>query len=288
LIKTVKSCIFAKLFKPEVLFMENKKVLYISQQIMPFLPENEMSYISRYLPQGIQEKGKEVRVFMPRFGIINERRNQLHEVIRLSGMNLIIDDTDHSLIIKVTSIQQARMQVYFIDNEEYFKRKATVTEESGAFFEDNDERMIFFDRGAIETTKKLRWSPDIIHCHGWMTSLVPLFIKKTYKDDPLFEGSKVIYSIYDDGFSDTLNVKIKKKLEFEGIKQSDLKLLNPTDFINLQKLAVYYSDAVIIGQENVNQEIYDYAKNSKKPVLEYKNREEYITAYNKFYNNLLN
>jgi starch synthase len=268
--------------------MENKKVLYISQQIMPFLPENEMSYISRYLPQGIQEKGKEVRVFMPRFGIINERRNQLHEVIRLSGMNLIIDDTDHSLIIKVTSIQQARMQVYFIDNDEYFKRKSTITDDDDVFYEDNDERMIFFGRGAIETTKKLRWTPDIIHCHGWMTSLVPLLIKKTYKDDPLFENAKVIFSLYDDGFNETLNLKIRKKLEAENIKQNDLKLLSPPDFINLQKLAIYYSDAVIMGQETVNQELYDFAVSSKKPVLEYKKREEYISAYNKFYNNLLN
>jgi len=268
--------------------MENKKVLYISQQIMPFLPENEMSYIGRYLPQGIQEKGKEVRVFMPRFGTINERRNQLHEVIRLSGMNLIIDDTDHSLIIKVTSIQQARMQVYFIDNDEYFKRKAGVVDDSGLFFDDNDERMIFFGRGAIETTKKLRWTPDIIHCHGWMTALVPLMIKKTYKDDPLFEHSKVIYSLYDDGFIDSLNPKIKKKLEFEGIKQNDLKLLNPPDFMNLQKLAITYSDAVIVGQETANTELYEFALSLKKPVLDFKNRDEYISAYNKFYNNVLN
>jgi starch synthase len=268
--------------------MENKKVLYISQQIMPFLPENEMSYIGRYLPQGIQEKGKEVRVFMPRFGLINERRNQLHEVIRLSGMNLIIDDTDHSLIIKVTSIQQARMQVYFIDNDEYFRRKAGIADENGELFEDNDERMIFFDRGAIETTKKLRWSPDIIHCHGWMTALVPLLIKKTYKDDPLFEHSKVIYSLYNDGFENSLNPKIKKKLEFESIKPGDLKFLNPPDYMNLQKLAIFQADAVILGQENINPELLEFAHSLKKPLLEFKPREEFISAYNKFYNNLLN
>ena len=267
--------------------MENKKVLYISQEIMPFVPENEMSYISRYLPQGIQEKGKEVRVFMPRFGTINERRNQLHEVIRLSGMNLIIDDTDHSLIIKVTSIQQARMQVYFIDNEEYFKRKATINDEEGNFYKDNDERMIFFDRGAIETTKKLRWTPDIIHCQGWMSALVPLLIKKSYNDDPLFENSKVIYSLYNDDFQGKLNSDIKKKLEYDGIKQSDIKILSSANYINLQKLAIFYSDAIIQGNPEVNKDLINYTKESGKPFLDYKDKDDYLNAYNNFYNKIL-
>ena len=267
--------------------MENKKILYISQEIMPFSPETEMSFVSRYLPQGIQEKGKEVRVFMPRFGTINERRNQLHEVIRLSGMNLIIDDTDHFLIIKVTSIQQARMQVYFIDNEEFFKRKATVADENGKLFEDNDERMIFFGRGAIEIIKKLRWTPDIIHCHGWMSALVPLFIKKSYKDDPLFENSKVVYSVYDDEFKGSLNSSVKKKLEYDGIKQSDIKTLSPANYSNLQKMAIDYSDAVIQGNEKINEDLLKYVKSSKKDFLNYHNRDEYLNAYNEFYNTIL-
>ncbi len=267
--------------------MEKKKILYISQEIMPFLPETEMSYIGRYLPQAIQEKGKEVRVFMPRFGIINERRNQLHEVIRLSGMNLIIDDTDHFLIIKVTSIQQARMQVYFIDNEEYFKRKAMMFDEEGKLFDDNDERMIFFGRGAIEIIKKLRWTPDIIHCHGWMSALVPLFIKKSYKDDPLFENSKVVYSAYNDSFKGNLNSSIKKKLEYDGIKMQDLKTLAPANYLNLQKLAIEYSDAIIQGNEEINKTVLKQIKASKKDFLEYKNQEEYINAYDKFYDDIL-
>lgn len=267
--------------------MDNKKILYISQEIMPFLPETEMASISRYLPQGIQEKGKEVRVFMPRFGVINERRNQLHEVIRLSGMNLIIDDTDHSLIIKVTSIQQARMQVYFIDNEEFFKRKAIFRDDEKRFFEDNDERMIFFGRGAIETTKKLRWTPDIIHCHGWMTAFVPLFIKKLYKDDPLFENSKVVYSLYADDFTEMLDAKLKKKLEYDGIKPTDIKVLSPANFVNLQKLAVDFSDALIVGNETINTDVKKYAQKMNKPLLEYINQESYIEEYNKFYNSIL-
>jgi len=171
--------------------MESKKVLFVSQEITPYLPETELSLIGRTLPQAIQETGKEIRTFMPKYGSINERRNQLHEVIRLSGMNLIIDDTDHPLIIKVASIQAARMQVYFIDNEDYFNRKQAVIDSKGKFFEDNDERMIFFARGVLETVRKLRWSPDLVHCHGWFTSLVPLYLKNAYREDPLFADSKV-------------------------------------------------------------------------------------------------
>ena len=176
--------------------MEKKKILFISQEISPFLPKSEISTAARNLAQGIQEAGKEIRVFMPRFGVINERRHQLHEVIRLSGMNMIIDDTDHPLIIKVASIQPARMQVYFIDNEDYFKRKATLTDEDGKLFSDNDERAIFFAKGVIETVKKLNWAPDIIHVHGWMASLLPLYIKEYYSDEPLFSESKIITSVY--------------------------------------------------------------------------------------------
>jgi len=171
--------------------MKQAKILFISQEITPYLPESEMSKIGRYLPQGIQEKGREIRTFMPKYGSINERRNQLHEVIRLSGMNLIIDDTDHPLIIKVASIQSARMQVYFIDNEDYFHRKSVLSDENGEYFQDNDERAIFFARGVLETVRKLRWSPDVVHCHGWITALVPLYLKRSFVDDPLYNNSKL-------------------------------------------------------------------------------------------------
>jgi len=145
------------------------RVLFVSQEVTPYLDETPMGLIGRHLPQGIQERGKEIRLFMPKYGCINERRNQLHEVIRLSGMNLIIDDTDHPLIIKVASIQSARMQVYFIDNQEYFERKYTLVDKKGVHFADNDERSIFFCRGVIETVKKLGWAPDVVHLHGWFT-----------------------------------------------------------------------------------------------------------------------
>lgn len=267
--------------------MENTKVLFISQEITPYLPESKMSLIGRHLPQGIQERGKEIRTFMPKFGLINERRNQLHEVIRLSGMNLIINDTDHPLIIKVASIQAARMQVYFIDNEDYFQRKNTLQDENGNFFEDNDERTIFFARGVLETVKKLRWAPDIIHCHGWFTGLVPLYIKKAYNEDPLFANSKIIYSVYENEFDKPLNKDFKDKLLYENITKNDTQILKDPNFVNLSKLAIEASDATIIGSETINSELLSFIKNSEKPYLEYQNEEEYIEAYSNFYDTIL-
>ncbi len=264
--------------------MEKKKVLFISQEIAPYLPESEISEIGRYLPQGIQERGKEIRTFMPRFGCVNERRNQLHEVIRLSGMNLVINDNDHPLIIKVASIQAARMQVYFIDNEDYFQRKFATANDEGVEFDDNDERAIFFARGVLETVIKLRWSPDIIHCHGWFTGMIPLFVKKTYKDNPLFANSKIIYSVYDDPFNTPLNGNMAGKIAEDGIDINEISVINDPTFVNLSKLAIDYSDATIKGSQNINNELEDYMKASGKPFLDYQSKETYIDSYFDFYN----
>lgn len=263
--------------------MEKKRILYISQEITPYLPESEMSEIARYLPQGVQEKGREIRTFMPRYGCVNERRNQLHEVIRLSGMNLVINDTDHPLIIKVASIQAARMQVYFIDNEDYFQRKAVLKDDKGNEFADNDERAIFFARGVLETVIKLRWAPDIIHCHGWLTSLVPLYIKKYYYNDPLFSHSKVVYSAYDDDFKDTLDKNFNEKLLLEGIATEDVDMIKDPTYVNVNKMAIDYSDAVIQGTENINPAVKEYIKSSGKLFLDHQPKETYIDAYNEFY-----
>ncbi len=268
--------------------MEKTKVLYISQEISPYLPETEMSVIGRNLPQGAQERGREIRTFMPRYGCVNERRNQLHEVIRLSGMNLIIDDTDHPLIIKVASIQCARMQVYFIDNEDYFHRKSTFSDEKGDYYKDNDERLIFFARGVLETVKKLRWSPDIVHCHGWFTSLVPLYLKKAYHDDPLFQQTQIISSIYSDDFPAPLDKKFKKKLMIEGVSDKDVSVLNPPDYVNLSKLAINNSDGIIFGSEKIDPKLIDYVTKQNKPVLEYQSEKEYVDLYSDFYDNILN
>jgi starch synthase len=264
------------------------KILYISQEIFPYLPESEVSKISRFLPQGIQEKGREIRTFMPRYGCVNERRNQLHEVIRLSGMNLIINDMDHPLIIKVASIQSARMQVYFIDNEDYFQRKHTLTDENGEAFEDNDERAIFFSKGVLETVKKLRWSPDLIHCHGWFTAFAPLMIKKAYADDPLFAHSKVIFSLYNEGFSKPMSENVRKKVLMEGISKKDVEILREPTYENLIKLAVNFSDGVVLGSPTVNNQVLEHINTAKKPLLPYQDSENYIDIYDEFYNQILN
>ena len=267
--------------------MEKKRILFVSQEIMPYTEETPIGRIGRYLPQGIQEKGKEIRTFMPRYGSINERRNQLHEVIRLSGMNLIIDNNDHPLIIKVASIQQARMQIYFIDNEDYFQRKASLYDKNGKFFDDNDERAIFFARGVLETVKKLGWAPDIIHCHGWFTSLIPLYVKKCYRDNPLFSETKVVMSIYDDDFKDDMPADIGKKIKYDGITKQDLAYYKKTNFVNLIKAAVEYSDGVIIGSKKINKELLEYAGKTGKPVLDYQGEENYLDTFSDFYDKVL-
>ena len=268
--------------------MGAKKVLFIAQEITPYLPESEIATISRDLPQGIQERGREIRTFMPKYGCINERRNQLHEVIRLSGMNLIIDDTDHPLIIKVASIQSARMQVYFIDNEDFFSRKATVLEDNGDGFEDNDERAIFYVRGVFETIKKLRWIPDIIHCHGWFTGLAPLYLKRMYHDDPCFSNTKVVYSVYDNGFKSTLGNDLGKKIQQDGATKDDLKIITEPDCLSLNKLAINFSDAVIQGSPQIDTDLSTYIGQSEKAFLSYQSPENYIDAYNEFYDTILN
>lgn len=267
--------------------MESKKILFVTQEITPYLPESEISNIGRNLPQGIQDRGKEIRTFMPRFGCINERRNQLHEVIRLSGMNLIIDDSDHPLIIKVASIQAARMQVYFIDNEDYFQRKHTLTDSEGVYFKDNDERSIFFARGVIETVKKLQWAPDLIHCQGWFTGLVPFYIKKYYYDDPLFMNSKVVTSIYNDGFDTSMDVRLMEKLKWDGIVMKDIELLKVPSYANLMKLAVKYSNGVIFGSGNINSEVETFTRESGVPLLTYQPEDIYIEKYSEFFDELL-
>jgi starch synthase len=267
--------------------MQKKRVLYVSQEIQPFLEETEIARTVRNAPQGIQEAGKEIRVFMPRYGCINERRHQLHEVIRLSGMNLIIDDADHPLIIKVASIQAAKMQVYFIDNEEYFKRKAVFGNDEEAFFADNDERAIFFCRGVVETVKKLGWTPDVIHCNGWLTGILPLYLKKFYHDDPHFADAKVVYSVYEEGFKGSLDNKMASKLKFDGFDEADVEMIKDPTFSNLNKIGVQYADAVVRGSAKIDSGVEDYINESGKLALTYHGEEEMVAAYNDFYDQVM-
>lgn len=235
--------------------MEKKKILFISQEIAPFLPKSEISTTARRLPQSIQESGKEIRVFAPKFGSINERRHQLHEVIRLSGMNIVIDDNDHPLIIKVASISQARMQVYFIDNEEYFKRKTNVVDENDVFYKDNDERSIFFCRGVLETVKKLGWQPDVIHCHGWMTIPMGLYVKKIYNKDPHFTDTKVVYSLYKNEFNKNWDERLSEKLKFDGVDDDTLKEFSKTDFYSVTENMLRYVDGVNVASQELSPEL---------------------------------
>ena len=268
---------------------ETKKILFVNSEITPYLPESTISSIGRYLPQGIQESGREIRSFMPRYGNINERRNQLHEVIRLSGMNLVVNDIDRPLIIKVASISSARMQVYFIDNEDYFHRKFVFTDQDGKFFEDNDERAIFFARGVLETVKKLRWKPDVIHCQGWISHVLPLYLKKAYKDDPIFTDCKVVLSLYDEISQETFAEDMKSKMIVPGVKNKDLDILKPANGINLAKLAIQNSDGVIMGSSQLCGELQEFVAGSKLPVLPYIDQTDsaYIKEYNQFYDKIL-
>ncbi len=267
--------------------MEKPKVLFVQQEIYPYSKESQMALIGRHLPQGVQERGKEIRTFMPKFGIINERRNQLHEVIRLSGMNIVINETDHQLILKVASIQSARMQVYFIDNDDFFKRKCCVKDKNGMMAPDNDERAILFTRGVVETVKKLGWAPSIVHCSGWFTCLMPFYIKVALKDNPLFSDTKVVYSIYNDGFSGMLNPDLPKKLKTKNLRSEALACFKDPTFFNLTKAAIQYSDGIIIGQEKIDPEVEKLARQSGKALLEYQPMETYIDAFNVFYDALL-
>ncbi len=267
--------------------MANNKILYVCQEITPYLPETEESTLCRALSPAMQERGNEVRTFMPRYGCINERRNQLHEVIRLSGMNLIIDDNDHQLIIKVASIPSARVQIYFIDNDDYFARKAVLTDADGSEFEDNDERMLFFARGVLETVKKLHWTPSVVHCHGWFSALAPIYLKQVFHDDPIFKDVKIVVSLYDDKFTQPLN-DVGKKLAGEGVEDENLSILDGASYENLYRFVMGYVDGVVIASANADAAVVEIARQSGKPILEYQSPEEegYYDNYNRFYEEL--
>ena len=267
---------------------EPNRILFVSQQIYPYLDqETPIRMLNRKLPEWFQSSGYETRTFMPKFGDINERRNQLHEVIRLSGMNIIISDVDHPLLIKVASIQTARIQIYFIDNDDYFYRRKGLMDANGEEYKDNDERSIFFARGVLETVKKLRWTPNIVHCSGWMAALTPLFVKKLYSDTPFFENSKVILSLDSDEYATPFGSKFSNKILGGGILNTDIRGIAglPVGYEDLMRLAIDYSDAIVLASENVNQRLLNYAQNSGKPIMPYAGEDK--EAYLNFYNSLL-
>jgi starch synthase len=256
---------------------EPKRILFISQEITPYLAEeNPIRLLNRQLPEYFQAHGYETRTFMPKFGEINERRNQLHEVIRLSGMNLIIEDSDHPLLIKVASIQTARIQIYFIDNDDLFHRRKGVADENGVEYADNDDRVIFYARGAIETVKKLRWTPDIILCSGWMSALAPLYLKKAFNDEPFFANSKIVLMLDDNEYQKPFSTKFADKLRIDGITNTDVRSIAdfPVGYEELLRLAVDYSDAIVYATPKVNQRVANYAETKGKPILPYEPKED--------------
>ena len=265
--------------------MKDKRILYVSSEVVPYLPETEISSMSFEAPRMVSKQGGQIRIFMPRFGNINERRHQLHEVIRLSGINLVINDLDMPLIIKVASIPKERIQVYFIDNEDYFKRKATLTDEDGTLFKDNDERAIFFAKGVIETVKKLNWAPDIIHVNGWLASLLPLYLKEYYKTEPLFTESKIVTSVYNQNFEGTLNKNMVKKISFDGLDADAIHLLEAPNYVNLMKIAIDNSDAIVKGSKELPNELENYLSTLSKPVLDFYSIEDFADPYTAFYTN---
>ncbi len=268
--------------------MKAKKVLFITQEIAPYLPESAKSDAGRKIPQSIQESGREIRTFMPKWGNINERRNQLHEVIRLSGMNLIIDDTDHPLIIKVASIQAARMQVYFIDNDDYFQNVGNDVCDEEGFYEENDCRAIFYARGVLETVKKLRWCPEVVHCHGWISALAPLYIKTAYREEPSFMQSKVVFSLFDEPLTKDFSSQLPEKLLMRGVSPELLKALGEPPYAKeaLLKLAIEYSDGVMLHPNAATPELLEFAASKNVPLLEYHEGEGFVDECLDFYDRI--
>jgi starch synthase len=267
--------------------MEDKRILYVSSEVVPYLAENEVSLMSYDVPKMVNDQGGQIRIFMPRYGNINERRHQLHEVIRLSGMNLVVNDLDMPLIIKVASIPKERIQVYFIDNDEYFKRKATFTDEEGTLFPDNDERAIFFAKGVVETVKKLNWVPDIIHVHGWMAAMLPIYLKHYYKDEALFSDTKIITSVYSQSFEGNLNLEMINKIKFDGVPEEAIANLETPDYENIILATLNHSDGIIIASENLSPSLTKFIETSGKPFLPFTAKDKFAEVYTNFYKNLV-
>lgn len=266
--------------------MKAKKVLFITQEIVPYVEESEVSVNGKKLPVAAQEDGKEVRIFMPKWGHVNERRNQLHEVIRLSGMNLIINDTDHPLIIKVASMQASRMQVYFIDNDDYFMKRLMACDKEGNEYSDNGERAIFYARGVLETVKKLRWCPEVIICQGWMGAVVPFYIKTLYKEEPSFRDCKVVFLAQSQELSNVINEDFSACLYHKNIEPEILNKYKKEqyNYNDLLSLAVEYCDGIILGSPAISDNTKSIIEKSGKMTMAYPEAaEDFEKNCNEFY-----
>jgi len=267
--------------------MSKLRILYVASEINPFLETSSVASFLRKLPQAMQEKGMEIRILVPRFGLINERKNRLHEVVRLSGINIAVGDDEKPLVIKVASIPNAKMQVYFIDNEDYFHRKSVFHDKQNNFYEDNDERAIFFCKGVIETVRKLGWAPDIVHCNDWITSLIPLYIKTTYKNDPLFKNTKTVFSIYDNEFSHKFGTDLLDKVKMIDIEDSMLSGLETVDYKGFIKLGMEFSDVIIKAEDTQIDGLEKINGNGTKEMETIEDGENFTESYYNLYNELV-
>ena len=266
--------------------MEKPKILYVNQEMHPYTKESQLALIARHLPQFTQESQSDIRVFMPKYGNISERRNQLHEVIRLSGMNIVINDVDYPLIMKVASLPLTKMQIYFVDNEDFFGKKGHL-DKTGKPYDDTDTKLIFFARGVIETTIKLNWIPNLIHAKGWFSSLLPLYVRQFYKNNPVCKNLKVVISLHNETFKGKINKKLITKLKFDKIPTKDLNRYEETTYIDLMKAAIDLADGVIIAEEGVAPELIAHAKKTRTPMMPYKGEETFFADCNKFYTKIL-
>ncbi|MGY6558698.1 MAG: glycogen/starch synthase [Nitritalea sp.] len=263
--------------------MSKLRILYVANEINPFLETSEVANFVRALPAAMQEMGMEIRILVPRFGLINERRNRLHEVVRLSGINISVGEEEKPLIIKVASIPNARLQVYFIDNDDYFQRKSVFHDKQERFYDDNDERAIFFCKGVLETVKKLGWAPDIVHCNDWMTSLIPLYLKTTYKKEPLFKDTKSVFGIYNTGFNHKFGDDLFEKVKMVDIDDKVLAPLATKDYEGFLKIGMEYADVVIKNKdisEDLSKVIEECSKDKKCEI----NSEEEEKLFESYYN----
>ncbi len=269
--------------------MEKKRLLIVTQEMEPYTIGNNISRLVAQLPKFLQDNGYELRILMPRYGVVNERRHRLHEVVRLSGMNIIVDDDDYPLIIKVASLPNSRLQVYFLDNEDYFKRKFIFDDASGKPFEDNPDRAAFFCKGAVETVKKFGWPPDLILCHGWLTSLLPLYLKTAYKTEALFANSTVVYNVFKDEHEKQGGERFLRKAAINNLSEADLEAFRDGDGISMHKGACAFADAIAIGSDLVDTSVDYLSVAQDKPILPWREGgtdAEFLDDYLEFFRQL--
>ncbi|MBR1784313.1 MAG: glycogen/starch synthase [Bacteroidales bacterium] len=268
--------------------MGKGRILFVNQEIMPFSSESELAAMGRYLPAKMQETGREIRVFMPKFAGVAERKHQLHEVIRLSGMNLILNNCDHQLIIKVGSIPSARMQVYFIDNDEYFAGVESPLEADGTTRPDCDEQLLFFGRGSLEAVRKLAWQPHLVNFGGWFTSMIPFYMRRINKENAFFSGTKMVITLTAGGFEGRIGGDLERKMKADNATAKDLRLYGDTTYLGLMKAAITYSHGVIVGSPDANPELVDFAMKNKHHVLPYEpDRDLFYAQIGKFFDSLI-